>query len=138
MGLLGQLRDQGLQFTAEGDRLNVQPRAALTDALRTTIRINKPAILRALKVEWEAHRKALQITRDAAPLEEYRAGLTLGRLHLCGNCSAFTFASDPASMGQCSRFGDAWPFVPFYCAAFQASPTPAAPAYLPQPHRKKL
>lgn len=79
-------------------------------------------------------RRAVLAARDAAPLSEYRAALILLRLHVCGNCAAFQFGSDPASLGECLRFNvEAWPFVPFGCVGFEASRTPAAPDYLPDP-----
>ena len=46
--LLEHLRAVGLTITADGDRLAVTPRDLLTDALRSTIRENKAALLAAL------------------------------------------------------------------------------------------
>jgi hypothetical protein len=51
MDYLSALRDQGLRVGAEGGRLVVGPRAALTEAVRTTIRINRDAIIRELAEE---------------------------------------------------------------------------------------
>jgi hypothetical protein len=71
---------------------------------------------------------------EAAPLSEYSAALILGHLHICGNCAAFRFCSDPAGLGRCLRFNaETAPFVPFWCAGFEVSRTPAAPVYLPDP-----
>jgi hypothetical protein len=78
--------------------------------------------------------RAMIAARDAAPLAEYRAALNLGRLHVCGTCAAFQFGTDPAALGHCARFGvETWPFVPFWCAGFDAAPTAVAPAFIPDP-----
>ena len=70
-----------------------------------------------------SHLRAVLAARDAAPLSEYRAALILLRLHVCGNCAAFQFGSDPASLGECLRFNvEAWPFVPFGCVGFKPRP----------------
>jgi hypothetical protein len=67
-------------------------------------------------------------------LSRYHNSLLLGKLHVCGNCRHFDFGPDPLEFGQCRRFSvEAWPFVPFWCAGFQASATPTAPAFLPDP-----
>jgi hypothetical protein len=72
--------------------------------------------------------------RNDTDLDYWRAPLVLGRLHLCGNCAAFQFGSAPAGLGRCSRFhAETAPFVPLWCAGFEASHTPAAPDYLPDP-----
>jgi hypothetical protein len=78
---------------------------------------------------------AVRLALEAASLAEYRAALILGRLHLCGNCSRYTFASDPASAGACAIHGDGLLAfaMPFGCRDFAASTTPAAPEYLPDP-----
>jgi hypothetical protein len=56
---------------------------------------------------------------------DFRAALLLGRLHVCCNCSAFTFGTEPAGVGRCERFDvEAWPFVPFWCSAFQPHGSP--------------
>jgi len=68
-------------------------------------------------------------------MQDFRAALVLGRLHVCCNCQQFTFsAADPGALGHCRRFNlEAAPFVPFWCAGFEASRSPAAPDYLPDP-----
>jgi hypothetical protein len=80
-------------------------------------------------------RRDIATACDAAGLANFREALILGRLHLCGNCSRFVFASDPAALGQCSHFNvEAWPFVPMLrCSGFEARPAATAPApdYLP-------
>jgi len=79
-----------------------------------------------------ARREAISKSWDAEAPREYFAALLLGRLSLCGNCAQFQFGEDPAALGQCTHFHcEAWPFVPFSCSEFKASPTPAAPEYLP-------
>jgi hypothetical protein len=124
----------GLILTTHGSTLLVEPRSGLTDELRALIRAEKPAILEELAAEAAERRKAIKSARDAAPLSEYDAALILGRLYLCGNCAAFQFFSDPAGLGRCSSFKvETWPFIPFWCAGFEASRTPAAPDYLPDP-----
>lgn len=81
-----------------------------------------------------AFRRTIIAGRDAAKLAEWRAALMLGRLVLCGNCSAFQFGADPTGFGHCQRFDtEAAPFCPSPCAGFAPSATPTAPAYLPDP-----
>ena len=81
-----------------------------------------------------SRREAITQARDAAPLCDFWAALTLGRLMLCGNCARFNFGEEPAQLGHCRRFDvEAWPFVPFWCSGFELSATPAAAAYLPDP-----
>jgi hypothetical protein len=58
--LLKQLRGHGLVLSAAGDQLLVQPRSALTEPLRETIRASKAAILGELEDEASATRKARQ------------------------------------------------------------------------------
>lgn len=143
--MLAELRTVVLRFAIDGDRLLVEPKSALTDALRTVIRVNKPAILRELADD--ANKQALAPghplqhpelpqsqtgrVRDTTPLVNFREALVLGRLHVCCNCSAFSFGTVPAGIGHCRRFDvEAWPFVPFWCSGFEASSTPAAPEFL--------
>jgi hypothetical protein len=127
MALLAELREQGVRLSADGETVTVRPRAALTDALRATIRMHKAAILRELAAEAVNRRKAIAAARDAAPLSEYRAALILGRLHLCANCAQFTFGSEP-TRGQCRLFGvEAIAFVPFQCPDYQVSASPTVP-----------
>jgi hypothetical protein len=76
-------------------------------------------------------RRAIIAAREAAGLEEWRAPLILGRLHLCGNCQQFTFGTDPAGLGTCALHGEAAPFLPFDCPDFEVSAQPTAPADLP-------
>lgn len=58
---------------------------------------------------------------DAAPyLREFEAALKRGRVVICGQCSRFTFAGQPADLGHCGQFAvEAWPFVPFQCGGFE-------------------
>lgn len=49
--MLAMLRAAGLSLRADGQALHVEPRSALTDDLRETIRANKNAILRELSAE---------------------------------------------------------------------------------------
>ena len=58
MGLLATLRNVGLQLRAQGDQLYVEPREALTDELRQTIRAHKPELLLELTEESERSRAA--------------------------------------------------------------------------------
>lgn len=84
----------------------------------------------------DAHRRAILAARDAAGLEDWRAALRSGRLHLCANCTRFTFGADPAGAGYCVRYGtETYPFVTMLrCAGFQpcAFETAPAPDYLPE------
>jgi hypothetical protein len=132
--ILTRLREHGLRLKPAGEHVIVEPRSALTDELRTLIRSHKPAILRELANEAEERRRAIIQARDAAPLSDFRAAFVMGRLHLCGNCSRFIFGADPGALGHCQRFNlETAPFVPFWCAGFEVSRTPAAPDYLPDP-----
>jgi TubC N-terminal docking domain len=133
--LLAKLRASGLQVTADGDALLVEPRGTLTDQNRAMIRMHKHGILKDLAREREEHRRAIIAAREVAGLNDFHAALHLGRLQLCANCAGFTFASDPACLGHCARFGvEAWPFAPFRCSGYKVSATPAAPSFLPDPH----
>jgi hypothetical protein len=108
----------------------------LKDELRALIRAKKPAILEELAAEAAERRKAIKSACDAATpdMQDSRAALVLGHLQLCGNCTRFVFGTDPGGLGHCRRFNlEAAPFVPFWCAGFEASRTPAAPDYLPDP-----
>jgi hypothetical protein len=58
MALLAQLRNEGLALRADGEELYVEPRASLTESLRSTIRANKAAIL------WELEDEALRARED--------------------------------------------------------------------------
>src|SRR3989442_15481513 len=106
MGLLTQLREQGVHITADGDKLVARAKRALTETVRTTIRANKGALVREIAGEAGARRMALIAARDAADLAGYRGALISGRVHLCANCSRFSFGTDPAGPGTCSRFGE--------------------------------
>lgn len=76
---------------------------------------------------------------DAALLADFHAALVLGRLVVCGNCAHFDRGAEPAGLGHCRRFAsETWPFVPFTCAGFTVSPTPAALAYLPDPDGSRV
>jgi hypothetical protein len=105
----------------------------LTGEQRSQIRRHKPEILRELNAEAIERQGAILDAVNAAKLEGFRASLILGRAHLCGNCSRFTFGADPGAAGTCALFGEGLvPFaMPFYCAQFEVSDTPWAPAYLP-------
>lgn len=76
---------------------------------------------------------AIIAAQEAAPLKEYRSALLLGRLHLCGNCSRYSFGPDPAGPGTCLDHGEGLLAfrLPFQCPSFQASQTPVAPDYMP-------
>ncbi len=89
--------------------------------------------LDSLPVYTRVQRQAIMAAREAAPLLEFREGLTYGRLRLCANCQHFTFAVNPADLGQCRQFGESAPFVPAPCEAYAVSANPAAPRYLPDP-----
>jgi hypothetical protein len=71
MALLAQLRNEGLTLRAVGEQLLVEPRSALSDSLRSTIRANKTAIVRELKDEvayaLEARQEKLESQLRAHP-----------------------------------------------------------------------
>jgi len=71
----------------------------------------------------------------AKGLDDFREALLLGRLHLCGNCSRYTFGSDPAGAGTCAIHGDGLVAfaMPFRCRDFAVSKNPIASDYLPDP-----
>jgi hypothetical protein len=112
----------------------VEPRAAITEATRATIRINKAALLRELEAETQDRRQVIRAASEGTQLRQYRDALVLGRLHLCGNCARFVFGPDPAGPGVCSKFGFGLvPFLaPFWCSAFAPSDNPVAPELLPR------
>jgi hypothetical protein len=63
--------------------------------------------------------QAIAQAREAAGLADYRDALTLGALHLCGDCRHFSFGPEVAGLGKCARYNvKAWPFVPFICPGF--------------------
>lgn len=129
--MLAELRAAGLRLTANSGTLYVEPASALTDELRATIRVHKSAILRELAEESRARSRAILAARDGASLGDFRAALVVGRLHVCCNCSAFSFGADAAGVGHCERFNvDAWPFVPFWCSGFKAAIRPLAPDFV--------
>ena len=75
--LLSQLARYGLRLTAEGDRLRVEPRAALTDEARELIRKHKAELLAALEMDRlsdpaaEARRQRVLAMLDANPGSRY-------------------------------------------------------------------
>jgi hypothetical protein len=133
MELLVTLRNAGLRLRADAGRLLVEPRAALTEATRATIRINKRAILRELDVEVATWRNAMAAAAEQAGLDDWRAPLLQGTLHLCGNCRHLRCDIDPAGRCHCGLHGEGlMPFLPFHCPDFEVSTEPAAPDYLPR------
>jgi hypothetical protein len=79
-------------------------------------------------------RRAVLTAALGVGLEHWRAALVLGRLHLCGNCSRYTFGTDPASVGGCAVHGEGpLAFIPFHCPDFVVSCHPTLPAYVPDP-----
>jgi hypothetical protein len=126
--LLSELRSKGLSVTSQDGNLYVEPASLLTDALRESIRRNKPAILRQLA----SAATERQVAAAASSIGEFRNALRSARLHVCCNCNGFQFAHDPLALGHCMRFKvEAWPFVPFWCSGFASAPQPVAPAFLP-------
>jgi hypothetical protein len=134
VGVLGSLRGLGLRVRAQDQKLFVEPRSAITEEIKSTIRINKGAILRELEIEGAKRCAAVIAARDAAGLDYWRAALVLGHLHLCGNCDSYAFGADPAGLGSCKKHGDGLlAYLPFSCRDFVASKFPTAPAFLPDP-----
>lgn len=133
MGLLSRLRDQGLRVGLAHGRLTVAPRSALTDAVRTTIRVNRDALIRELGAEARSQHAAVIAARDASMLAEFTRALEAGALQVCCNCRHFSFASDPTAPGQCAHYAEeVMAFVPFQCRAFARTRHPIAPMYLPE------
>jgi hypothetical protein len=138
--ILKRLKIAGLAVRPEGGKVIVGPRGSLNAELLELIQAHKAAILEELVAAEAARNRdarppiALDIERrhaiiaacDASRLDDFRAALVLGRLHLCSNCQHFTFAADPVTPGYCARFDvDALPFVPFWCSGFLPSRVPA-------------
>jgi hypothetical protein len=111
-----------------------------TTVRRPSLRDLAKQVLERQPISGEADvRRAIAKAIEAARLTDFHASLLLGRLHLCGNCAHFKFGTDPAAPGDCAVFGEELlPFaMPFYCAKFQASATPAAPSFLPDEDGKR-
>lgn len=110
MSPLQQLRAEGFRVTSSGGKLVVEPRSALTDATRQTIRASKAEIL-------------AEIERDA-PLDlrpGFQAALRLGKLVTCWRCENFQPRSGAYPDGHCGRLdAPAWRHVPFQCAEYAA------------------
>jgi hypothetical protein len=87
MALLAELRNEGLILRAAGEQLFVEPRASLTESLRSTIRANKAVILAELADEAVRDREA---RRDKVE-SQLRANPKLRR--------AFDVADEPSSAG---------------------------------------
>jgi hypothetical protein len=134
--LLAQLRSAGFRVAGGADAsLIVSPASRLSEERRVQVRLHKHEILRELAAEAAERHATILAASDAAGLEAWCAPLILGRLHLCGNCDRYTFGSDPADLGTCALHGEGLVALamPFHCPDFQASGTPAAPEYLPDP-----
>jgi hypothetical protein len=80
------------------------------------------------------HRRAIIAAGESARLEDYRAALWLGLLHICGNCSRYSFGPDPAGPGTCAQHGGGLMAfrMPFACPDFQTSRSPTMPDYTPR------
>jgi hypothetical protein len=78
---------------------------------------------------------AIRAATASPALAHFRVALTLGRLHLCGNCAHFAFGPEPAGPGLCSIHGDGLLAfaMPFDCRDFAVSNAPTAPDFLPKP-----
>jgi TubC N-terminal docking domain len=112
--MLAELRAAGLQLTAQDGMVYVEPKSALTDELRATIREHKPAILRVLEQE--------AVARMTEMVTEFAEGLRIGCVVLCEHCVAFTSRPDSLPDGWCSRYQcETWSRVPFACAGYQKS-----------------
>lgn len=132
--MLAELRAAGLRFSAEGGTLYVEPASVLTDSQRAAIREHKAALLRELSEESREGRRTIIAAHSAATMSDFREALCLGRLHVCCNCSQYTFGTEPSGLGHCRRFKtEAWPFVPFWCSGFEPGRAPVAPECLPDP-----
>jgi hypothetical protein len=78
---------------------------------------------------------AIRSATASPALARFREALTLGRLHLCGNCARYTFGPEPAGAGTCSIHGDGLLAfaMPFGCRGFRVSERPPAPDFLRKP-----
>jgi hypothetical protein len=72
MQVLAQLRQCGLRLSATDGALLVEPKKALTDELRETIRANKPTLLRELAEEAQRQQSGSQ----GAPPNQEHCGLS--------------------------------------------------------------
>lgn len=117
MSLLTNLRAQGVTITADGGRLLATPRESITENIRTTIRINKAALLREIAAEAEARHQAIGAARRAVPmLADYRHSLAAGTLVLCADCRHYQYAAEPGDVGHCTTFNvESAPFIPTDC-----------------------
>lgn len=130
---LATLRTAGFEVSADAVKLYVEPASKLTDAQRASIRVYKHELLRELGAESEAKKAAIRSVVEAADLGGFRAALKAGDLHVCGNCSHFTFAPNPMAAGRCSKFGPGLAafHMPFKCSGFERSENPPAPEFAP-------
>jgi hypothetical protein len=96
--LLAELRAAGFAVSSSAATLFVEPASALTDDQRCQIRRHKPEVLRELHAEATELQAAISKAVKAAKLEDFRASLILGRMHLCGNCG--TLRSVPIQLAQ--------------------------------------
>ena len=80
----------------------------------------------------EDRHRAIIAARDAAGLDEWRAALLVGRLHMCGNCGRYAFGTDPRGSGTCTMHGEGLLAfaMPFRCPDFAVAEAPLAPGYL--------
>jgi len=125
MPLLRALRAHGLRITSDGQRILVSPREALSEAAKTTIRINKAAILRELEAEASERQTAILAARDASGLQKWYAPLVLGRLNVCNNCDAFRFgAKPPGSATAAATIPRQHRFVRFSARDFRSRRSP--------------
>lgn len=111
MGLLSRLHEQGLTVALAGGRLQVEPRSALTEALRATIRINKGTLIREVE---DALAGQFDLT------DQFSAALRLGALQVCEPCIHFRPRPGREPDGWCGKFADAtWARVPFQCTGYE-------------------
>jgi hypothetical protein len=133
--LLAELRAAGFSVAnATDSRLIVSPASRLTQEQRAQIQRHKPAILRELAAEAAERRQLIAAAAQASSLEEWRAALVLGHLHVCGNCSRYAFGADPAGLGSCALHGDGFVAfaMPIHCPDFKPNAAPPAPVYPPR------
>jgi hypothetical protein len=130
---LASLRSAGFDVSADAGQLHVKPASSLTDGQRASIRLYKHELLRELYAETEARKTSIRAVVEAADLKEFRVALKAGNLHVCGNCTHFTFAANPIDAGTCSKFGPGLAafHLPFWCSGFERSANPPAPEYAP-------
>ena len=117
--ILDHLRCRGMRVRADGSRLIVAPRDALTDELRGLIRQNKAALLAAIASPAGPGPEAAHIRMNEM-MREFADGLRAGCLVACERCAEFVSRPNQAPDGWCQQFqAETWSRLPFRCAQYR-------------------